>query len=157
MQPVSERILSLLHKTEEASLGRIYQHVMRAGEKPFAIFTAYRETCPPELNKKRFEELKSRLKQLKLGYNVLDGQWVNDCDQVVKEKSVFVVNITKRQLLKFLDDYKQEAGVYAGPETNGEIVLLDKKGKVLGKIGKFHPKKIGDMFSMVKGRPFTFR
>jgi len=149
-------------KLNEASLGRVYQHFVNSGKESFAIVTAWKDGADekhPGTNKANMKKLGSFLRSERLGFFELKGHWrAKQPDGSYKdtfEPSLFVPGMSFKQATKIRDQYKQEAVIYAGPETDGEVALLLDSGGI-SKIGKFHPMKIAQSYSEVKGKPFTF-
>lgn len=152
----------------ESSLSRAYQHT-RNGQ--FGILTNHRAGRTPDENRAGFYELKDALRARGLGGIVLIGHWqecqdptipYDQCpkDQLrdVTEPSLFVPNIDLATLRSLATKYDQDAAVYAGPETKGEVVLVFRDG-TLQPIGQFHPNKIAQAYSELpgkKGKTFVF-
>ena len=150
----------------EHSLTRVHQHFLNSKKNSFAILTSWHndeEETPESLqkNKEDFQKLKSILSSNKLGYFHLSGHWKkNDPDttqeKIFKEPSVFIVGISFDLTKKLLSQFKQQAVIYSGPETDGNAVLIRDNGSFVI-IGKFSPNKIADSFSKLKGgRSFVF-
>jgi hypothetical protein len=151
----------------EASLLRAYQHVQQAKEKSFAMITAFLDPNRAEemglqltreqLAQRNNKEQK-RLQQMVgsgSGYTILYGmEKLPDGTEKV-EPTLFVYGITKEKLLSLIKEFKQRSALYAGPDTDGEVVDLKADG-VEVRIGKFTPGKVGQYYSRVKGRPFVF-
>jgi len=165
---LSARASGNMRELNEASLGRVYQHVSKAGEKSWGILTAWRYGVPKSKNLSNMKKLGSQIRSAGLGFFKLTGHWkecqdtnveYKDCpkDEMVDsvEPSLFVPGISKDDFLKMLKKYNQDAGVYTGPDTDGDAILLFKAGKEM-KIGKFHPGKISQAYSKLKGRSFIF-
>lgn len=152
----------------ESSLNRAYQH---AKNGHFGIITNYRAGRTPAENRAGFSELKARLRQIGLGPIVLLGHWRECQDPTIPydecppeqlkdviEPSLFVPNIDFGTITKLASDYDQDAAVYAGPETGGEVMLMSRDGS-MHPIGSFHPNKISRAYSELpgkKGKTFVF-
>lgn len=138
-----------------ASLGRIYQHYLASGDKSFCIMTSWKGSYSKEVNLKNLEKFKQLLRSNQLGFMEMKGKWKNDRDEIESEPSFFIPRISLSLAKKLQEEFDQDAIVYAGPETEGKVFLYlsDGSGQDLG---KFHPKKIGDVFSEIRGKPFTF-
>ena len=149
----------LLH---EATLSRVWQHVQNAKSRGFAILTSWRVSNSNEVNVENFATLKGQLRSRGLGFFELEGRWkeckdpainYEDCpeDQLrdTKEPSLFVIGITPEFLSALLDRYEQDAGVYAGPETNGRITLIFRNGSA-SDLGEFTPDNLSQAFSQLK-------
>jgi len=145
-------------KLNEASLGRIYQHIQKEKVDSWSILTSWRDENSPNKNKSDFNELKNKIRSMNLGFIQLQGVGQEEDEEgkvtQVKEPSLFIPNIKQKQAQKLSDTYKQWGYIYSGPETNDKIVLISKEGQQ--NIGAFHPQKIAQFFSKIKGKPFTF-
>ena len=159
----------------EASLGRVYQHVKRAGKDgTLGIITAYRFANDKNVKITRKQNVAANRRLLQdiksqgLGVFKLIGHWrecqdtsveYEDCPEKdlvdVKEASFGVPGISRDLLLKLTKKYEQDASVYLGPDTGGKAVLLWKSGKV-DKLGSFTPQKIAQGWSQVRGGHWTF-
>jgi hypothetical protein len=145
------------------------QHAERADEIGFAILTSWRQSLSRKANLKQFGELKNSLREKGLGFNVLNGHWqecqdptisYEDCpeEELVDavEPSLFVTGIDLVDAQDLGNRYNQDAIVFAGPETDGEVALIFRDGDQM-KLGKFSPMSIGQAYSELKGgRSFKF-
>jgi len=160
--------LSSYRALNEASLGRVYQHVTKAGDKGFGIVTSWRAGKSKADNMADFKKLQGEVRSLGLGFFKLIGHWkecqdpdvaYDDCPEddlvISKEPALFVPGITQSQISHLMKKHSQDAVVYAGPETKGAVVLLLRGGSPQ-KIGKFSPNKIAQAYSRVRGRAFAF-
>jgi hypothetical protein len=160
--------LGCLESLNEASLGRVFQHIKNAGEKSWAIITSWRAGIPKRENMSRMQKLKQGVRSLGLGFFGLKGHWrecqnpnieYKECpsDKLIDsvEPSLWINGITKAQAKKMMTRYEQDAIVFSGPETKGKVSLMFRKGAPMN-IGKFHPGAIAQAYSQVKGRPFKF-
>lgn len=138
----------------EASLGRVYQHVKEG--QSFAILTSWRQNLPTAENKTNFKSLQNSIRSAGLGFFKLLGHWKEEGqDEATAEPSLFVPGISKELAHKLGNKFDQDAVVYSGPETEGNISLIFKSGS-LQKIGKFSPSKVSQAYSSVKGKTFVF-
>ena len=157
-------------KLDEASLGRVLQHVQgKKNVKNWGMMTAYRYANTPNQNKKLNKQLESELRKLGYGFFKVEGHWVEcqdgnlsyeDCPKnLLKdaiEESLFVPNITAKEIHKLGKKYGQDAVIFGGEETKGNATLIFKDGKVEN-IGKFSPNKIQQAYSKLKGgKTFVF-
>jgi len=153
----------------EASLGRIYQHIKSEASDSFAIITAYRGGFSKSENNKRNKNLESDVRSMSLGFFKVKGFWIecedpsidyNDCPADLKhpvvEISLFIPNISKKDAIRLGRKYEQDAIIYQGKETNDKVELIDKNGKTMMKLGKFSPNKIKQAYTKIKGKSFTF-
>lgn len=142
----------------ESSLGRIYQHIQRKNVDSWAIMTSYRGENSPSENKKNFKELKNKIRSMDMGFIEIEGVGQEEDNEgniiQAKEPSLFIPGINKKQAQKLSDTYDQWGYIYSGPEVNGKIALISSQGTEY--LGSFHPNKIAQFFSKIKGKPFTF-
>lgn len=169
----------------EASLGRIWQHYQRSGEETFGIVTSWKDV-PPHLPMKiqnqkieqnilRFKELKKLIRSWGLGFVELSGKWYRctsttgrSCEDspqesreytIVSEPSLFVPGLTKDQAENIRKTYDQDAVLWGGPEVfrtrgGGANLLTGAEEDV--PLGNLVPGKAAEIYSTVRGRPFTF-
>jgi hypothetical protein len=157
---------------DEASMGRIYQHVVSNPKmKSWGIVTASRGENTPAENVRRNKELENDLRKLGLGFVHVDGMWRECKDQSIdyskcpdnmkvptEEKSYFVPNVSKKDINKLGNKYKQDSVLFADGETKekGEAIYISANGSETN-IGKFTPDKISQGYSKMKGgKVFTF-
>jgi hypothetical protein len=157
----------------EASLGRIYQHVVSNPKmKNWGVVTASRGELTPAENKQRNKELENDLRKLGYGYVHVDGMWqecrkpdteYKDCPDDMKvpteEKSLFIPNISQEHIQALGKKYQQDSVLFADEKTkaNGEATFIDSKSGEAFNIGKFAPGKVAQGYSKMKGgKVFTF-
>ena len=157
----------------EASLGRIYQHVVSNPKmKNWGVVTASRGELTPAENKQRNKELENDLRKLGYGFVHVDGMWqecrkpdteYKDCPDDMKvpteEKSLFIPNISQQHIQALGKKYQQDSVLFADEETKakGEASFIDSKSGEAFNIGKFAPGKIAQGYSKLKGgQVFTF-
>ena len=157
----------------EASLGRIYQHVVSNPKmKNWGVVTASRGELTAAENKQRNKELENDLRKLGYGYVHVDGMWqecrkpdteYKDCPDDMKvptqEKSLFIPNISQEHIQSLGKKYQQDSVLFADEETKakGEATFIDSKSGEAFNIGKFSPGKIAQGYSKLKGgQVFTF-
>jgi len=158
---------------DEASLGRIYQHVVSNPKtKTWAVITASRGELSSAENKQRNKELESILRQKGYGFVHADGMWreckdqsieYKDCPEHLRvpteEKVLFIPNIPKDLAVALGKKYNQDSVLFADEETKnkGEATFIDSKSGEAFNIGKFSPGKIAQGYTKMKGdRVFTF-
>jgi hypothetical protein len=143
----------------EASLGRVYQHIKKEKVASWAILTSYRDDNTDAKQKSDFKRLQQQIRSANLGFFKLVGHGQEeDKDgniQSVKEPSVFIPGISYDLATKLMDEYNQFAIVFSGPETKDKIALVEKGGKQTD-LGGFKPQKIAQFYSKVKGKSFVF-
>lgn len=157
----------------EASLGRIYQHVVSQPKiKNWGVVTASRGELTPAENKQRNKELENDLRKMGYGFVHVDGMWqecrkpnteYKDCPDDMKvpteEKSLFIPNISKEDVQSLGKKYQQDSVLFADEETKakGEATFIDSKSGESFNIGKFAPGKVAQGYSKMKGgKVFTF-
>jgi hypothetical protein len=158
-------------RLDEASLGRVLQHIQgKKNVKNWGMLTAYRYVNTPNQNKKLNKELESELRQMGHGFFKVEGHWVEcqdsnlsyeDCPpNLLKdaiEESLFVPNISAKDIHNLGKKYGQDAVIFGGEQTKGNATLIFKDGKVEN-IGKFSPDKIQQAYSKLKGgKTFVFK
>jgi len=157
----------------EASLGRIYQHVVSNPKmKNWGVVTASRGELTPAENKQRNKELENDLRKLGYGFVHVDGMWqecrkpdteYKDCPDDMKvpteEKSLFIPNISQEHIQALGKKYQQDSVLFADEKAKakGEATFIDSKSGEAFNIGKFSPGKIAQGYSKMKGgKVFTF-
>lgn len=146
----------------EASLGRIHQHWKNSGTKSFAIVTSWRSAHGKGENEHRFSKLKADVRSQGYGYNRMTGVGEEENGGMSKEPSLFVHGMSYHHAVEHGKKHDQHSIIYSGPETKGEVHLVhlkddgDKKAGDHTSLGKFHPKKIGQYYSKIRNRDFTF-
>jgi hypothetical protein len=158
------------YKLDEASLGRVYQHVTAdKNVKSWGMVTAFRSLNTPKKNRQLNKQLEAEIRSKKLGFFKVEGRWrecqdsdVNyaDCPPEKLKDSIettfFIPNISMDDLHKFGNKYKQDSVLYGGPETKGNGHLIFNNGSHED-VGKFHPNTIQQAYSKMKGgRTFAF-
>ena len=152
MTSFAEVISKVLEKdwraVTEASLSRLYAH---AQDGNFAIVSGWLSSQPQAENEKADAAIRQEIRNMGLGYIELEGHW----EENEPEPSYFVHGMSKAQAVSILQTFRQEAVIYAGPETDGRVFLLWSSGGE-DDLGEFHPGKIAQAFSSWKGRTFVF-
>ena len=158
------------YKLDEASLGRVYQHVSAdKNVKSWGMITAYRSANTPKENRILNKELAGTIRAKGLGFFKVEGRWrecqdVNvkyaDCptDKLVDsiEITYFVPNISMDLVHELGKKYDQDSVLYGGSETKGNAHLIFRDGSH-DDVGKFHPNTIQQAYSKMKGgRTFAF-
>jgi hypothetical protein len=158
-------------RLDEASLGRVLQHIQgKKNVKNWGMLTAYRYANTPYENKKLNKELEAELREMGHGFFKVEGHWVECQDQNLSyddcpknllkdaiEESLFVPNISAKEIHNLGKKYQQDAVIFGGEQTKGNATLIFKDGKVEN-IGKFSPDKIQQAYSKLKGgKTFVFQ
>ncbi len=153
----------------EVSLARVWQHAQQVGDGSFGILTSWRSALPRAENQRRLGALEGAVRSAGLGFFKLQGHW-QECqdpgvpyascpsDKLVDtvEPSLFVPGADPGLLRRLGQKYDQDAWIYAGPETGGNVTLFFRDGGEQG-LGKFHPHRVAQAYSQLKGgAPFTF-
>lgn len=173
----------------EASLSRVWQH-LESGDSWGIISAwrgAYESLDPAKLqrrraeNNRRSDQLESDLQSMGYGYIPLKGRFKEevDADELdpsdpidpedvegggvwVEERSFFVPQIERGDLVELGAKYDQDAVLFGEPGPDGEVVMIDSdSGETLFSLGpnegsNLRPRKIGDAYSRVKGHAFAF-
>jgi hypothetical protein len=152
----------------EASLSRVWQHTKKSGERGFAILTSWRAGKSKRENLADFKKLQGEVRGTGSGFFKLLGHWkecqdpdipYDECpaNQLVDsaEPALFVPGLSLKDTKRLGAKYEQDAVVFAGPETKGDVVLVTRGGGV-SKLGAFSPGKVSQAYSRVRGRPFVF-
>lgn len=134
----------------EASLGRAYQHMQKGGHNSFGILTAHRGDRSPKENREAQKALKDELRSLGHGHIRMQGHWEGQ-----KEPSLFVPGLSRHHAERLMHKYNQDAVVHSGPESDHKVHLITKDGSSHD-LGSFHPQKVAQAYSSIKGHPFTF-
>jgi hypothetical protein len=150
-----------MQKLDEMKLGRVLQHA--EGNKPFAIFTAFRSEKSREENVRNNKEVAYILRAKGYGYFYLDGFWIENKDTPeevhVSEDSIFVIGDPdkEQELINLVvalgREYNQDAVLI---KTSEGVHLYNKAGTKIANLGEFKPNKIGDNYSKLRGRDETF-
>ena len=157
-------------RLNEASLGRVYQHVMKAKVKSLGMITAFRGENTEKENLALNAKLGAEIRSNGLGFFRLKGHWrecknknvdYKDCPKEdlvdVAELTYGVAGIGKELIVKLGRKYDQDAVIYLGPETKGLAITISRTGTEKN-IGEFHPSKIAQAYSRFgkSGRTFVF-
>jgi hypothetical protein len=146
----------------EASLGRIHQHFKKSGQKSFAVVTSWRSAKPAHENTAAFNDLQRTVRSQGYGYNKMHGVGEEEGGVQSKEPSLFVHGMSLKHAVEHGKKHDQHSIIYSGPETGGRVHLVhlkddgDKKVGDHTDLGTFHPKKIGQYYSKIRGKAFTF-
>jgi hypothetical protein len=152
------------YKLDEASLGRVYQHVNSdKNVKSWGMVTAFRSLNTPKKNRQLNKELEAQIRGKKLGFFKVEGYWREcqdsdlayaDCPKEKLKDSIettfFIPNISIKDIHKFGKQYNQDSVLYGGPETKGNAHLIWRDGSQ-DNVGKFHPNIIQQAYSKMKG------
>jgi hypothetical protein len=117
-----------IHKLDEVSLGRAYQHVVDKKVPKWGIATAYRSANTPKENRALNKQLEADIRAKGLGFFKVEGHWrecqnnevpYNKCpeDQLVDatEDTFFIPNASKEFMKSIVKKYDQDSVIYGGP------------------------------------------
>ncbi len=157
----------------EASLTRIWRDF---NHNEFCIITAWRDQGDVD-NKSNFKMIKADIRQYGFGYIRIDGVGQEEHDGEIKavvEPSLFVKNVKKggepltsseefeRIMVEIAEKYNQWGIVLSHPDKGTRLIALkdDNGNKISPNVDMefktFHPMKIAQFFSRLKGKTFTF-
>jgi hypothetical protein len=103
----------------ESRLSRIWQHIQ--SNNSFGVISPFRKNYSTEENLKRYSELKKNVRnELKLGYIELEGGFNEEGDWI-KEKSLFIPNIKKTDIIKLGELFEQYSVIYKDSNEFVEI------------------------------------
>lgn len=163
LQAIATAIVEQDYETlTERSLGRIYQHFKASGTKSFAIMTSHRGDRPSHENKKSFLGLQRDVRSQGYGFTRMTGVGEEEGGMANKEPSLFVHGMSYKHAVEHGKKHGQHSIIYSGPETQGKVHLVhlkddgDKKVGDHTDLGTFHPKKLGQYYSKVRNKDFTF-
>jgi hypothetical protein len=155
---------------DEASLGRVYQHVSgNPNVSSWGMMSGFRASNSKAENRQANKKLESDLRGMNLGFFKVEGHWKECQDSNVSwqecppdklkdsvEESYFIPNISEKQLLGLTKKYNQDAAVFGDKESKGQAQLLFKNGEKEN-IGQFNANKVSNAYSKMKGdRSFLF-
>ena len=153
-------------KLEEASLGRLYQHIK--AKDPIAFISGDREENTPSENKDNKQSIKKHLKLSKFGYNKVKGGYVEEGGKKVDAESSFVVyaNADREDELKSFainmgKKFDQSSILFV--DSDGQAMFISTrddswvgpKGSVM-KLGKFTTQNINDFYTRIGNKEFKF-
>jgi len=142
------------HEVNASSLGRVYKHIKKENVSSWGIVTAYRDANSASKNKSLFSSLKGDVRSLGYGFFIVQGVGQEEDGGESHEPALFIPGISKKQIQKLSDKYKQYGFLYSGPETKDNVYLVSKEGDT--NVGSFHPMKVAQYYSKIKGKPFVF-
>lgn len=148
----------------EASLSRLVSHIKN---RAFGILSACRSERDSKTNNELSHTLKTDIRAAGYGFINVNGSYVENGgtpqETVVKEKSFLVIGHKDddgSQLLSFLKKegkkFDQES-IFFKPlnNTHGYLHFTNDSDEVVD-LGAFHPMKIGDYYTDMKGKNFSF-
>ena len=156
---------------EGAGRGRVNRFINQ-DKVPFFIISAWRGENTAKENRRRSKALIAKLRSYHLGAVPLWGKWKEKDretgeERLVRERSFLVVkssNISDRKFkeiaIKLMKEFGQEAIIFGDGEAvyilcNRSINTGCKEQKIGNRV-TFDLDKIEDVFSTIRGAPFTF-
>ena len=108
------------------------------------MLTAFRYLNTPKENRELNKKLENEIRSLGKGYFKVEGHWVECTDSSLNysecpkdklkdsiEESLFVPNISAKEIHNLGKKYGQDAVIYGGKQTKGNATLIYKDGKIL--------------------------
>jgi hypothetical protein len=152
---------------DEASLTRAYQHVVEKKSPSWGMITAYRYANSKKENEAANKRLEQDIRKMGHGFFKVEGHWQEcqdpnmnyvDCpkDKLKDstENTLFVPGITKEQIGNLCKKYEQDAVVYGDKDKDAHLIYKNGDSE---SIGTFHPGKVSQAYSKVKGgKTFIF-
>jgi len=152
---------------DETSLSRAYQHVVEKKSPSWGIVTAYRAANTKKQNEARNKQLEKDVRGMGYGFFKMEGHWqecqdpnisYKDCPKSqlhdAVEQSLFIPGIKKDEIFSLGKNYEQDGIVYGDKDNDAKVIYKDGGED---NIGKFHPGKISQAFSKIKGgKTFVF-
>jgi hypothetical protein len=134
MNKISQVLLELENrKIDESSMSRIWQHIEDSNTR-FGVITAYRNTRTPNENQQLQEQLKDEVRDMGYGYIAMYGGYTYDEGgkvETAKEPSIFVPNISKKEIMDLGEKYDQDSIIFKG---NNEFAMISTNpSKGIGK------------------------
>ena len=154
------------------SLSRVWQHTQ--GMSNVGMITAFRGEYSEKQNKLRNKKLANEIKTNKFGYIHVIGNFIEDYGtddaRKVEEASFFITSNPndgerlKNFLIKMGKKFNQDSIFYKPHDSKDSFLIGTSSGKFPGmgkeiKIGSFHPSKMGEFYTKMKGhkdKVFTF-
>jgi hypothetical protein len=143
----------------EFSMNRMYKHYLDGGHEAWCLITAWRRDQDIHQNKANQERLESDIGHLARGFVKMqghggekdeNGKWIE-----TDEPSFSAFEIRLEDAKSLMEKYRQDAIVYAGPETGGNVWLVERGGSHTD-LGEFHPSQLSSYYSSWKSHPFSF-
>jgi hypothetical protein len=152
---------------DEASLTRAYQHVVEKKSPSWGMLTAYRFANSKKENEAANKRLEQDVRKMGHGFFKVEGHWQEcqdpnmnyvDCpkDKLKDstENTLFVPGITKDQISDLCKKYEQDAVVYGDKDKDAHLIYKNGDSE---NIGTFHPGKVSQAYSAIKGnKTFIF-
>ncbi len=143
----------------ETSLSRVWS-TFNDPEIVAGIISASRKHLKPAENAARTMDLARAVYAAGYGYVYVDGAWVETTaagDKVAVQETSLVIRGSakdngrlKGYLRKWMGEYDQE-GVIFKPEGETYVIVMTEYGPET-RIGRFHPDKVAEMMTKLRGR-----
>jgi hypothetical protein len=155
------------NQLNEAGLSRIHQHTK---ESPIGVITAFRGENSLQKNKALNQKLKGDIRAAGYGFVKLIGRYVEGYgseDETPVDEISFLVIGNKGQsgnlkgfLKKMGVKYRQDSVLFKNEENDLAVLIGTGSGYpakgTQKKLGKFHPQRMGEFYSKMRGQTFTF-
>lgn len=129
---------------KESSLSRIWEYIEN-NKKSFAVISAFRGERSKEENEEKHNELKSKVRELGLGYIEMRGGYKEDTG-FVNEKSLFIPNIQEKQAVKLGKEFDQDGILFK--DSQGNFNEINTKNSLGSRVAKFVTNAKKDNISM---------
>ena len=150
-------------KLDESSLSRVLSH---AKTKNIGIVSGSRLENEQKVNKHNAVELKNMIRAAGFGYINVIGSYVENAgtpdEKVSIEHSFLVIGGDDKDSADRLLSFLKKAGASFNQESvffkpfDSDVASLYFVGGHIESIGNFHPIRIGDYYTDMKGKKFTF-
>lgn len=148
----------------EASLSRVWQNLNNPDMCMICISADRDEIKDPITIKIRQRDIERDIKIARFGFIKVKGGFIENKgteNEVNKVEKSFLVTFKKDRLdeamlvfTKLAKKYEQESFLLV---SDGESKYIDENGKVVSKLGKWHPRQVDVYFTQLKnGRKFSF-
>ena len=104
----------------ESSLAKIYQR-LKDSNGQFGVISGFRKTNTKEVNEENHKELRTYAKEHGFGYIELRGGFVENENEKVIEKSLFLNGISEKELFQLANKYEQESVLFKNSDKFAEI------------------------------------
>ena len=112
---ISETVKEVL---KESSLSRIWKFIEE--DKGFGVISPFRNEYSKEENLQRYKELKTKVREAGYGFIELRGGF-NEEGTLVEELSLFIPNVSKKDILGWGKEYDQYSVIYKDENEFVEI------------------------------------
>jgi len=112
----------------ESSLSRIMQHIK--SDKTFGVISPFRNDYTKKENEQRYKELIKDVREMGYGFIPLKGGYKEETG-FVNEKSLFIPNITKKEIVDLGKKYDQYSVLFK--DKNSFVEIGTNKNSGIGK------------------------